>query len=646
MEMEAMQERLGSFEISLNQGIKDQNPSKNGLHKYHFSLPYPEPKLFAGTQATIKEHGNKILVTVTEVEDLNLTLTTSTLIDLSLSQPKLYIYPWFIYKELIDQLENLLSSKDHFIDHSLRLFGKLPINTSNSTTIKNKQLNKDQCQAIESAFKNNLCFIWGPPGTGKTTTLAHLLIELFKTKQSILLTSHTNAAIDQALASIYKIGGYQEGVVRIGHTDANTYGMGFKEIKHHIQEQHSATLGDLDSRLNKNQGVLQVAYELINQIREKNQSNQMSLFEEAKTKPLSELKLSQIFGSRRAKKLLAGSISVQKEALSHRYDRLKYQAELMRKRIAAIKLSIKEKIAQIIPEAKLLIATMTHMYIQPGLKDLRFDTVIIEEAGMAILPSLFFTASLAKNKVIVIGDPKQLPPVVQSNQDYVHKAMGRSIFHIANPDLANAPNLAMLQTQYRMHPTICHLVSDLFYDGKLESETLSKNLEHLASSPPEAGNPLVLMDTKGKTTCQSSPSGSRSNSENGKLCIDLVQLIINFDPEIEVGIITPYVEQAKNINHLLKKHPHLHTQVECSTVHRFQGNEKDIIVIDTVDSMPLPPGKLLTEGAFPRVAPNLINVSISRAKGKLILLADVNYFASKAMHSTLNQVLQYMLKNR
>ena len=78
---------------------------------------------------------------------------------------------------------------------------------------------------------------------------------------------------------------------------------------------------------------------------------------------------------------------------------------------------------------------------------------------MAILPALFYAACLGHRKTVIVGDPCQLPSIVQSDEEYVRKVMGRNIFDVAVADPLCSPLVAMLDVQYRMHPLIGGLVS-------------------------------------------------------------------------------------------------------------------------------------------------------------------------------------------
>src|SRR5256885_16346628 len=90
-----------------------------------------------------------------------------------------------------------------------------------------------------------------------------------------------------------------------------------------------------------------------------------------------------------------------------------------------------------------------------------------------------------------------------------------------------------------------------------------------------------------------------------------------------VAVITPCAAQASEIRRLLAAR-RIADAVECSTIHRFQGRECDVVLLDLVDAEPMRPSALVGD------APNLLNVSISRARGKLVIVADVAYFQARA----------------
>jgi superfamily I DNA and/or RNA helicase len=105
---------------------------------------------------------------------------------------------------------------------------------------------------------------------------------------------------------------------------------------------------------------------------------------------------------------------------------------------------------------------------------------------------------------------------------------------------------------------------------------------------------------------------------------------------ISIAVITPYAAQAGEIRRLLAAR-RIGDVVECSTIHRFQGRECDVVIIDLVDAAPMRPSALLAD------APNLLNVSISRARGKLVIVGDVGYFESTAPDGLVARLLRAAL---
>lgn len=242
---------------------------------------------------------------------------------------------------------------------------------------------------------------------------------------------------------------------------------------------------------------------------------------------------------------------------------------------------------------------------------------------MATLPSLFYAACLCTKRAIMVGDPRQLPPIVQSGDERVRRAIGRNVFDVAIPDPARSDIVAMLGVQYRMHPAIGTLVGDLFYGGRLSHGADRAATDAIAARRPFPGMPVVVVDTRSRTTCQRSAKGtSRVNPASAELTADLAAEAARAGAA-SIAVITPYAAQAADIRRLLAAR-RISDAVECSTIHRFQGRECDVVIIDLVDAAPMRPSALLAD------APNLLNVSISRARGKLVIVADVDYFESAA----------------
>jgi superfamily I DNA and/or RNA helicase len=275
------------------------------------------------------------------------------------------------------------------------------------------------------------------------------------------------------------------------------------------------------------------------------------------------------------------------------------------------------------------LCTLTNTYLSPLLSGQRFDVLIAEEAGMATLPSLFYAAHLCDRRAIMVGDPRQLPPIVQSNDDQVRRAIGRNVFDVTIPDPESSDLVAMLDVQYRMHPAIGSLVGQLFYGGRLQHRAAS--VDEITIRAPAAGKAISLVDTQ--STCQRSANGtSRINPTSAEVTAELAREAV-LGGSTSIAVITPYAAQAAEIRRLLAAR-RIDDAVECSTIHRFQGRECDVVIIDLVDAAPMRPSALLSD------APNLLNVSVSRARGKLVIVADVAYFESVAPNGIVAQMLR------
>ena len=325
--------------------------------------------------------------------------------------------------------------------------------------------------------------------------------------------------------------------------------------------------------------------------------------------------------------------------MGRRLLRLERVARLCAERRQRLQHGLRHQEGVVVAEARLVLATMTNVYMSSLLDGQRFDAVIVEEAGMAILPTLFYCACLGAERAIMVGDPQQLPPIVQSRAAFVQRAMGRSIFQVTVPEPHGSDLVVLLDTQYRMHPDIGDLVGELFYAGKLRHGANTQETERIAAGEPCPGAAIVVVDTGGTAT-YATPSGSysRCNERHAGIAVALATQAVHGGAD-SIAIITPYVEQVRCIRRLLAAAPDLADHVECRTVHRFQGGERDVVVFDTVDADPLPPGRLLSGKTPGSSAPNLINVSLSRARGKLLIIADVGYFHRHDPCGIISQVL-------
>jgi hypothetical protein len=617
-ELAAMHASAEAFELPLARG------EDLGTLRYSFEITAASDKLAPGTVCSLRTPRGEQRVTIERAEAGRITLLATQAIDVTGSPIALVIAPWFLYDRLIQALDELDVDR-HAIGLALGLFGKQPhARTATQLRCEHAGLDASQQAAVQLCADSEVAFLWGPPGTGKTVTLAHVVEELLAHDQRILLASTTNAAIDQILARLAARPWFAAAVeagtlIRLGRSSAETFGAELGDIVERMHGVHRASRDRLRARIGEVVHQVRFAKALVAEL-EVEVAPQQLLFA-APPPRLRSAALARVFSPGLADALAALDAKAQLRAIELRIARLERFQVLAKARVAAHAAADRDLEARVVANARVVMCTLTNAHLAPVMAGERFDVLIAEEAGMATLPALFYAACLCRRRAIVVGDPRQLPPIVQSNDELVRRAIGRNIFDVAVPDPASSDAVAMLEVQYRMHPAIGALVGRLFYGGRLVHRADPEATAAIAARAPFPGTPIAIVDTEGRTTCQRAPKGtSRINEGSAALTADLALEAVRAGTT-SIGVITPYAAQAVEIRRLLAARG-IADAVDCSTIHRFQGRECDIVILDLADAAPLRPSALVSD------APNLLNVSISRARGKLVIVADVAYFAA------------------
>ena len=600
-----------------------------GGSRYAFDVLARE-SLVAGTACTLRTPRGVQKATIERAEGHRITVVVTDPIDLAATPITLGLAPWFLYERMIQALD-AIDTETHHVDTALMLFGKQPSSRAATTLVcEHAALDASQRAAVQLCSDRTLAFVWGPPGTGKTVTLASVIEELLAQGKRILLVSTTNAAIDQVLARLATRPWFAPSVeagttLRLGRSDAETFGAELADVCDRLDTTYRAQRDRLRVRIATATDEARYARSLLDQLAEV-VAPQRSLFAEPATSLRAGV-LSRLFcpgpisGPGLADAIARLDPHAQRDVIELRATRLERVVKLARARLAASAAAARELEARLAREARLTMCTLTTAYLSPLVTTGRFDVLIAEEAGMATLPPLFHAATLCRERVIVVGDPRQLPPIVQCDDERVRRAIGRTIFEVTVPEPEQSELVAMLESQYRMHPAIGALVGRTFYGGRLVHCAEPGALAAILSREPFPDAPITVVDTRGRTTCQRAATGtSRLNPESARITADLALAAIR-GGTTSIGVITPYAAHAAELRRLLATHAE---SVECSTIHRFQGRECDIVILDLVDAAPMRPSALLAD------APNLLNVSISRARGKLVIVADVSYFEASA----------------
>ncbi len=250
--------------------------------------------------------------------------------------------------------------------------------------------------------------------------------------------------------------------------------------------------------------------------------------------------------------------------------------------------------------------------------DVVYDYLIMDEASQVDIATGALALSCARN-VVIVGDTKQLPNVVTDDT----KAKAKAIFDRFNVNegyqytksflqsvLDVMPNVTqtLLREHYRCHPRIINFCNQKFYRGELIIMTTDKGEEDVLS---------VV-----KTV-----AGNHERNHYSQRQIDVIknEIIPKYalNPE-ETGIIAPYKNQVEALGRDI-------TDIGAATVHKFQGKEKENIIISTVDDE-------ISDFADD---PYLINVAVSRAKKKLMLVVTGNEQSKEHNITDLIDYIQY-----
>ena len=242
-----------------------------------------------------------------------------------------------------------------------------------------------------------------------------------------------------------------------------------------------------------------------------------------------------------------------------------------------------------------------------SLSNIKFDIAIIDEASQATIPSVLIPLNKAE-KFVLIGDHKQLPPVIFNNDtEYLKTSLFEELIdHYEHQS-------EELLIQYRMNEILMEFPNRKFYENKLICSEKSKEyfLESRSLGKYDSTSPLIFIDTsKHENNKERSLDYSHSYTNNleSKIVLDIINICLDngINPK-DIGVISPYKNQVRLIN---KK-----TDVDVKSVDGFQGGEKDIIIISLVRSNDNGDIGFLKDL-------RRLNVSLTRAKKKLIVIGN------------------------
>ncbi|MFM9065079.1 MAG: AAA domain-containing protein, partial [Pirellula sp.] len=389
------------------------------------------------------------------------------------------------------------------------------------------QLNASQCDAITHALgANDLAIIHGPPGTGKTTTVAELIRQAVSKGQRVLACAPSNTGVDNLLE---KLVGLRIDAIRIGHP---------ARVLESLQEHTLDYLVEADP-----------AMKVVREMRRE-----------------AEMLTSKAGRWTRAKPMPGAREDLKQEA-----RRLRNDAKIFEEQIIHTKLD----------RAEVICATTN--YDPEILGDRTFDLGVIDEACQSTEPG-YWPVVLRVEKLVLAGDHCQLPPTVLSNQanlEGLSKSMMERLVERWGKLVTR-----QLTIQYRMHQKIMEFPSEHFYAGTLiaDPSVAGHTLADLPGVQTESldTQPVLFVDTSGADwTEELDPNGeSKLNPREALWILKQVDALLaaGILPE-QIAVIAPYSAQVRFLRDRCSN-----TSVEIDTVDGFQGREKEVVLISLVRS--------------------------------------------------------------
>lgn len=471
------------------------------------------------------------------------------------------------YKTMFDALDRVIHAKNNRLAYLRDLFySSQKAARFTFAPTRFPWLNPTQEQAVNEVMRaKDVAIVHGPPGTGKTTTLVEAINETLMRESQVMVCAQSNMAVDWICEKLTDRG---INVLRIGNP----------------------------SRVNDK--MLSFTYE--------------RRFESHPDYP-------QLWAIRKTIRELR---SRRRRGSGDYHQKL----ERLKSRAAEIEIRIN---SELFGEARVIASTLVGS-AHRLLDGQKYATLFIDEAAQALEAACWIPIRKA-SRVVLAGDHCQLPPTVKSIAA-LRAGLGKTLMERI---VENKPEVVtLLKVQYRMNEQIMRFSSDWFYHGEVVSAPQIRHrgildYDHPMEWKTNSLTPSPSSGEEGEAAGESFVSSSFGRINKGEAELTLGTLEEYFtkigkrrilDERIDVGIISPYRAQVQYLRQLIRKREFFKPYRQCITVNTvdgFQGQERDIILISLVRSN--------DEGQIGFLRDlRRMNVAITRARMKLIILGDVS----------------------
>jgi len=429
------------------------------------------------------------------------------------------------YREMNKAVHLVMNAKnDRLADLRSVLFGTRRASVNASHTYHLPALNEIQNQAFANIIHaDDVAFVHGPPGTGKTTTLVKCIKEVVRQERQVLVCAPSNAAVDLLVEKLIE---EDLDVLRIGHPARLT---------------PEVIENSLDVKISKHP-----EFTRLKELRKKSEEYRN----------------------------LAGKYKRQFGRGERAQRNLMYkEARALKQESKDIETYITENL---IDRAQVVASTLIGAS-QGLITDRYFKTVFIDESSQAMEAATWIPI-LRSNRVIMSGDHHQLPPTIKSNEA-AKEGLEDTLFARG---LGNQPfTVTMLETQYRMEPAIMGFSSEQFYEGKL------KVAQSILDRSKQFDKNLLMVDTAGAGFEEKVKKETLSTYNEGEAEILVKLMEQESLEGLSIGVILPYRAQVEQVKKCIAGSDVLApliSTIDVNSVDAFQGQERDVIFISLVRS--------------------------------------------------------------
>lgn len=620
------------------------------------------------------------------------------------------------------QNTTLINNLDQYfvINNNLDNYNKknpLPLPNGKILDMYEKRLKPKQLDALKTILTNQFSVVMGPPGTGKTTLLGHLLdyLNRLEPKPRILIVSQSNVAVDElaskARSVIYELSLHLNEdpslnlptIVRLGDKekvaddllDIHVEALQSQYRKKFHREFNNRILAFAERLHLSKDYVLEilkvyhfVGREIFEFLEASKQCDSLSEIMAESESPnfllIEKLDLAKKHMNR-LKPILLNKFSAYDDNPEQLLSSSEPLFKIFRKIAVEFGINNPDQISNFIKVVQLthdwlnrlsndsdgfasfmansrnwIVGTLVGIGKKSyEIVDKKYDLVIVDEAARASASELAMAMQSA-HRIVLVGDHLQLPPMYDKK---MIKAVSRKLNlpekEVRKTDFERAlisTNGVMLEDQFRMAPEICEIISKVIYKKlhQKELKTARPAADDILFNYHKPWNRVVSwIDTSDQKINEITESNKISNDfEVNLICKMLIQLI-NSNSEVldllnlwltkdknlpPIGIITGYSGQVAKINSKFDTDPEMakiKKFVRVDTIDAYQGSENRIIILSLVRHNSELKSGFMSE--FPR-----INVAISRAKERLIIIGSADMWKNKSDEEPLAEIYRFI----